>query len=171
MSASGMARAGLLRNAGYRCQWAERGQHCDRAGAPPTKAWCLWGPCRAPPSGFTPRRIVRDHPRWLIVVTRNGPAASCHLVAALRNGSPAGALCARQCGTVGAVHVVPNWHDMVGHAVPIHQSPGDRDGVGCLGVTSPLVTFVTGPALSSNRNGFKTGAWSSALAVSITTAG
>lgn len=23
-----------------------------------------------------------------------------------------------ECGTVGAVHVVPNWHDRVGHAMP-----------------------------------------------------
>lgn len=28
------------------------------------------------------------------------------------------ALSVHACGTVGAVHIVPNWHDMVSHAVP-----------------------------------------------------
>ncbi|MGY3496697.1 hypothetical protein [Bradyrhizobium sp. USDA 4502] len=33
-------------------------------------------------------------------------------------------LVCKECGAAGAVNIVPNWHDMIGHAVPF--SPGWR---------------------------------------------
>jgi len=30
-------------------------------------------------------------------------------------------LVCKQCGVAGSVHIVPNWHDRAGHAVPFTQ--------------------------------------------------